>query len=71
MTRLSSRVSFDERVRLDQMLRSKPSLVVEWCKKTGAGSLRCLPAVERLKEASPRYYALLVAEARAQGFPVY
>ncbi len=70
MTRPFSRVSFHEQVCLDQMLRSKPGLVVDWCKKTGAGSLRSLPAAEQLKEADPRCYALLVAEARAQGFPV-
>lgn len=57
--------------RLNQWLRSKPGIVISYCKRCGVSALHQIDAVNQIKDTDPRCYALLVAEARAQGFPVH
>lgn len=64
-------VALSDYDRLDQWLQSKPGVVISYCEQYGVSALHHIPVVDRLKSTDPRCYALLVAEARAQGFPVH
>ena len=69
--RKSTDFTLGDYARLDQWLRSKPMDVIAQFRKSSIHSLNELPAVQRLKVLNPRCYGLLVAEARAQGFPIH
>ena len=59
-----------DHARLDQMLVSQAAVVISFFKSCDVQSLHELDFVNRLQKSDPRQYALLVAEAQAQGLPI-